>query len=163
MAWTRKTSRLYAIVQPLHILADLCFHLRRSCELSLQRRGLGGLDADACPIAKASQHPHRVFPREAKGRHIRKAEPSDHVANDLEVRLVELTFVEGIVGPGGGRQAPSWSATVSRVMSIFLSPYSLMARIHRVLDMPFDKHSVFIIDLLSETQSILAREALPKR
>jgi hypothetical protein len=48
-------------------------------------------------------------------------------------------------------------------MSIVLSPYSLKARIHRVLDMPLDKHSVFIIDLLSETQSILAREALPKR
>ncbi len=48
----------------------------------------------------ASQHPHRVFPREAKRCHIRKAKPSDHVANDLEVSLVEVAFVEGIMGPG---------------------------------------------------------------
>ena len=63
--------------------------------------GRSGLDVDACPVAKASQHPHRVLPREAKGRHIGQAEPSDHVANDLEVRLVKLAFVEGIMGPGG--------------------------------------------------------------
>lgn len=43
-----------------------------------------------------------VFPREAKGRHTRKAKPGDHVANDLAVRLVELTPVEGIKSPGGG-------------------------------------------------------------
>ena len=40
--------------------------------------GLGGLDAYACTIAKASQHPHSVLPREAKGCHIRKAKPRDH-------------------------------------------------------------------------------------
>ena len=61
----------------------------------------GGLDVDACPVAKPSQHPHRVLPREAKGCHVRKAKPSDHIANDLEVRLVELALVEGIMGPGG--------------------------------------------------------------
>ena len=60
----------------------------------------GGLDVDACPVAKPSQHPHRVLPREATGCHVRKAKPSDHVANDLEVRLVELALVEGIMGPG---------------------------------------------------------------
>jgi len=63
--------------------------------------GRSGLDVDACPVAKPSQHPHRVLPHEAKGCHVRKAEPSDHVANDLEVRLVELALVEGIMGPGG--------------------------------------------------------------
>ena len=62
--------------------------------------GRSGLDVNACPVAKPSQHPHRVLPREAKGRHVRKAKPSDHVANDLEVRLVELAFVEGNMGPG---------------------------------------------------------------
>ena len=62
--------------------------------------GRSGLDVDACPVAKPSQHPHSVLPREAKGRHIREAKPSDHVANDLEVRLVELALVEGIMGPG---------------------------------------------------------------
>jgi len=62
--------------------------------------GLSGLDAYAGSIAKPSQHPHSILPREAKGRHVRKAKPSDHVANNLEVRLVELVFVEGIMGPG---------------------------------------------------------------
>jgi len=38
---------------------------------------------------------------EAKGRHVRKAKASDHVANDFEVSFVELAFVEGIMGPGG--------------------------------------------------------------
>ncbi|HLC20772.1 MAG TPA: hypothetical protein VJM10_01520 [Candidatus Methylomirabilis sp.] len=37
---------------------------------------------------------------EAKGGHIRQAKPGDHVANDPEVSLVELAFVEGIMGPG---------------------------------------------------------------
>jgi len=48
-------------------------------------------------------------------------------------------------------------AAVSRVMSIFLSPYSLMAEIHAVVDMALDKHSMFIVDLLPETQCILVR------
>jgi hypothetical protein len=68
---------------------------------ALALSGLSGLDVNACPVAKASQHPHRVLPREAKGCHVRQAKPSDHVANDLEVRLVELALVEGIMGPGG--------------------------------------------------------------
>src|SRR3990172_6502796 len=38
MAWTRKTSGLYAIVRPLHILPDLCLQLRRLCDLFLQIR-----------------------------------------------------------------------------------------------------------------------------
>jgi hypothetical protein len=42
-------------------------------------------------------------------------------------------------------------------MSIFLSPYSLMAEIHAVVDMALDKHSMFIVDLLPETQCILVR------
>src|SRR3990172_11461887 len=62
--------------------------------------GFSGLDAYASPVAKPSQHPHRVLPRQAKGCHIRKAKPGDHVANDLEVSLIELALVEGIVGPG---------------------------------------------------------------
>ncbi len=61
---------------------------------------LNALDVYACPIAKASQHPDRVLPREAKGCHIRQAKPSDHLANDLEVSLVKFAFVEGIMGPG---------------------------------------------------------------
>ena len=48
-------------------------------------------------------------------------------------------------------------ATVSRVLSIFLFPYSLMAEIHKVFDMALDKHSMFIVDLLPETHCVLVR------
>ena len=36
----------------------------------------------------------------AKGRHVRKAKPSDYVANRAEVSPVDFAFVEGIMGPG---------------------------------------------------------------
>ena len=62
--------------------------------------GLRRLDADACPITEASQHAHRVLPREAKGGHIGEAKPGDQLANDLEVSLIELPLVEGIMDPG---------------------------------------------------------------
>jgi hypothetical protein len=42
-------------------------------------------------------------------------------------------------------------------MRIVLSPYSLMAGIHREFDMPLDKHSTLVVDLLPETQRHLVR------
>jgi hypothetical protein len=42
-------------------------------------------------------------------------------------------------------------------MSIFLSPYSLMAGIHRVFDMALDKYAMLIVDLLPETYCVLVR------
>ena len=54
-----------------------CYRRLVAIEAALALSGLSGLDVNAYPVAKPSQHPHRVFLREAEGRHVRKAEPSD--------------------------------------------------------------------------------------
>ena len=82
----------------------------------------GRLDTYAGSIAKASQHSHLVLPREAKGRHIGQAKPSDHVANDLEVRLVEVAFVEGIMGPGEGGRLGTRQGYASLLTRGFIRP-----------------------------------------
>jgi hypothetical protein len=62
--------------------------------------GFDRLAVDACSIAEAGQHLRRLIPRESEGLHMRKAQPGNHIASDLRVGHVELTFAEDIMGPG---------------------------------------------------------------